>query len=228
MPKTSHLPKNTMDGRVCRICKHLKEGMEFLDAQEKALHEIIHAVEGIGQLVLKREATYFPRTPENHLQSEFEILLNRIEAVRVQTHFNKALFGNAGSPPLKIHVSLASNPRYEEVHLADLEALHLRMIYWGKLAGDGSKALIGRETVEIALKHLLEMAIRSRSQRDRLEHVHSELARYLNQTPPATPSSDPGKDKGEDPSQPGQAQEPPGLFQALKDKLLGTKGNTTD
>jgi hypothetical protein len=95
-----------------------------------------------------------------------------------------------------------------------MEALHLRMIYWGKLAGDGSRALIGRETVEFALKHLLEMTIRVRSQRDRLGHVHSELSEYLGrQAAPAKPQE--------------PTKAPPGPFQALKDKLLGTKGHGT-
>lgn len=214
LPKTSFPQSNAMAAKVSRICKHLEEGMDFLDAQGRALHEIIHAVEGVGQLVMKREASHFPRTPESRLQSEFEILLGQIEVVRRQTHFGKPMFGNSGTPPLRIHTSLATNPRYEEVHLADLEALHLRMIYWGKVSGDGPKGLIGRETVDMGLKHLMEMVLRSRSQRDRLKHIHSELSKYL------------GKKEGEASHQV-QAPGQPGIFQTVKDKLLGTKGKRT-
>ena len=37
--------------RVLAIRKHLREGLSYLKAQEKGLHEAINAVEGVGQLV---------------------------------------------------------------------------------------------------------------------------------------------------------------------------------
>lgn len=202
--------------RVRMICKHLQEGMAYLGAQEKALHEITNAVQTIGQLVNKRDAGKFPRVPEVNLEAEFQILLQQITSSRNLSHFNRPLFGNSGTSPLRIHTSLSDVPRYEEIRAADLESLQLRMIYWGKVAGDGTKALISREIVDLALTHLFEVTLKCQKQEDRLKHVYQELANCLDPIPDA-----------ENPSEEDVPQEASenqsGFLNNLKEKLLNFK-----
>ncbi len=208
--------------KVSAICKHLKEGIAYLDAQEKALHEVTHSIQGVGELVNHRDGGFFPRKPEAHLEAEFQLLLHQIEALRGLTHFNKPLFGNAGSAPLKIYTSLSDVPRYELVHLADLEALHLRMIYWGRVAGDGTKALISREVVDFALTHLLEVTLKNQKEMDRLKHVYQEYSQTANSE---TKESEPIENQEFlSPSQE-LPEESPGFITKIKDKLLKFKGN---
>lgn len=211
--------------KVLTICGHLKDGIEFLDAQERALHEIIHVVQNIGQLVAKRDASHFPRKPETHLESEFHLLVQQISTIRQQTHFGKPLFGNSGTPSLRIYTSLCDIQRFEVVPIADLEALHLRMLYWGRVAGDGTKALISRDTVEFALKHLLEVTLNCQKHRDRLKHVYQELATCLQPQPDS--SADTSKNEfpiAEQESAELQSKSL-GFMQTLKSKFLSLKGN---
>ena len=198
------------------ICKHLQEGMAYLGAQEKALHEITNAVQTIGQLVNKRDAGKFPRIPEANLEAEFQILLQQITSSRNLSHFNRPLFGNSGTSPLRIHTSLSDVPRYEEIRAADLESLQLRMIYWGKVAGDGTKALISREIVDLALTHLFEVILKCQKQEDRLKHVYQQLANCLEPDPDNVNPSD--KDLLQDDS-----DNQSGFLNNLKEKLLNFK-----
>jgi hypothetical protein len=214
---------SNIEQRVSSICKHLKEGIAYLDAQEKALHEVTHSIQGIGELVNHRDGGFFPRKPEAHLEAEFQLLLHQIEALRGLTHFNKPLFGNAGSAPLKIYTSLSDVPRYELVHLADLEALHLRMIYWGRVAGDGTKALISREVVDFALTHLLEVTLKNQKEMDRLKHVYQEYSRSANSE--STDSETSGSQESPHPHMEAE-QESQGFITKIKDKLLKFKGST--
>ena len=121
-----------VQNRVLSIRKHLREGLEYLRAQEKGLHEAIAAVEGIGILVNRRDQGLFPRVSESTLQEEFEILRVQLEGIRLRKFFQKPLYGNGATPPLRIHTSLWDTPRCEEVSVADLESLSLRLIYWGR------------------------------------------------------------------------------------------------
>jgi hypothetical protein len=161
--------------RVGIICKHLQEGLAFLKAQEKGLHEAICAVESVGQLISKRDQGHYPRIPESQLQEEFEILRIQLDGIRRREYFNKPLYGNGATPSLRIHTSLWDVPRHEEVSVANLEALSLRLIYWGKVSGDGSMAPIHRETVHDALRHLMEITLRNQSQQERLLSVLESL-----------------------------------------------------
>ena len=207
--------------RVRNICTHLKEGIAYLNSQEKALHEIANAVQSIGQLVHKRDAGKFPRIPEANLEAEFQLLLQQITASRNLSHFNKPLFGNSGSAPLRIHTSLSDVPRYEEVRVADLESLHLRMIYWGKVAGDGTKALVSREIVDFALTHLFEVTIQCQKQKHRLQHVYQQMAECLT-TPEEV--NEPLQSEGISPEL--KADEAtPGILHSIKEKLLNLKGS---
>ena len=214
--------------KVYTICGHLKDGVEFLDAQERALHEIIHVVQNIGQLVAKRDASHFPRKPETHLEAEFHLLLQQMGSLRQQNHFGKPLFGNSGTPSLRIYTSFCDVQRFEEVPIADMEALHLRMLYWGRVAGDGTKAIISRDTVEFALKHLLEVTLDCQKHRDRLKHVHQELAHCL-QPQQAGSSIDQAIAESETPAaESGSVKlqnKSPGILQTLKSKFLSLKGN---
>ena len=220
--KPSSGSESSIEQIVSTICKHLKEGIAYLDAQEKALHEVTHSIQGVGELVNHRDGGFFPRKPEAHLEAEFQLLLHQIEALRGLTHFNKPLFGNAGSAPLKIYTSLSDVPRYELVHLADLEALHLRMIYWGRVAGDGTKALISREVVDFALTHLLEVTLKNQKEMDRLKHVYQEYAQTAH-----SESNDAESIENQDFLSPSQElpEEAPGLITKIKDKFLKFKGN---
>ena len=215
--------EETIYQKVASICKHLKEGIAYLDAQEKALHEITHSIQGVGELVNHRDGSFFPRKPEAHLEAEFQLLVHQIESLRGLTHFNKPLFGNSGSAPLKIYTSLSDTPRYELVHLADLEALHLRMIYWGRVAGDGTKALISREVVDFALTHLLEVTLKNQKEMDRLKHVYQEYAQTAN--PDSSTSGPIGEEESLSTTQE-LPDENPGLITKIKDKLLKFKGST--
>ena len=162
--------------RVLKIRKHLREGMDYLGAQLKSLHEAIGAIEGIGQLVSRRDQGLYPRIPESQLQEEFEILRTQLEGIRQRTFFNQPLFGNGATPSLKIHTSLWDIPRHEEVSTANLESLSLRLIYWGRLAGEGIQSPIHAKTVEDALRHLLESALKNQSEQERLRNVFKSLA----------------------------------------------------
>ena len=162
--------------RVLVIRKHLREGLDYLQAQEKGIHEAIGAIEGIGKLVNRRDQGLYPRVTESQLQEEFEILRIQLEGIRQRTFFNKALFGSGATPPFKIHTSLWDIPRHEEVSTADLESLSLRLIYWGRLAGKGIQAPIHAKTVEDALRHLLETALKNQSEQERLRNVFKSLA----------------------------------------------------
>ena len=165
--------------RVLAIRKHLREGLSFLKVQEKGLHEAINAVEGVGQLVSRRDQGLFPRVPESQLQEEFEILRIQLDGIRQRSHFNKPLYGNGATPPLRIHTSLWDIPRHEEVSAADLEALPRRLIYWGKVSGEGPQAVIRQETVHMALRHLLEIALKNQAEQDRLLRVLESLSEAL-------------------------------------------------
>ena len=162
--------------RVLVIRKHLREGLDYLQAQEKGIHEAIGAIEGIGKLVNRRDQGLYPRVTESQLQEEFEILRIQLEGIRQRTFFNKALFGSGATPPFKIHTSLWDIPRHEEVSTADLESLSLRLIYWGRLAGKGIQAPIHAKTVEDALRHLLETALKNQAEQERLRNVFKSLA----------------------------------------------------
>ena len=180
LPATSKpvLPDSSVEvvERVQTICGHLRDGLAFLKAQEKGLHEVIWTIEAIGQLVSRRDRGYFPRVPESQLQEEFEILRIQLDGIRHLEHFNRPLYGNGGTPPLRIHTSLWDIPRFEEVSVADLEALSLRLVYWGKISGKGPHALIHQETVDLALQHLLEVTLHNQSQQDRLLRVLQSLS----------------------------------------------------
>lgn len=162
--------------RVLTIRKHLREALEYLKAQEKGLHEAIGAVEGIGQLVGRRDEGLYPRIAETQIQEEFEILRIQLEGIRQRSYFNKPLFGNGATPPLRVHTSLWDTPRYEEVSTADLESLSLRLIYWGRVAGEGVQAPIHTKTVEDALRHLLGSALKNQNEQARLRGVFETLA----------------------------------------------------
>ena len=161
--------------RVLSIRKHLREGLEYLRAQEKGLHEAITAVEGIGNLVNRRDQGLYPRISESTLQEEFEILRVQLEGIRLRKFFQKPLYGNGATPPLRIHTSLWDTLRCEEVSIADLESLSLRLIYWGRVAGEGVQAPIHSKTIEDALRHLLETALRNQSEQERLRNVFTSL-----------------------------------------------------
>ena len=161
--------------RVKIICRHLREGLAFLKAQEKGLHEAISAVESVGQLITRRDQGHYPRVQECQLQEEFEILRIQLDGIRRREHFNKPLYGNGATPSLRIHTSLWDIPRHEEVSVANLEALSLRLIYWGRVSGDGSMAPIHRETVHDALRHLMEITLKNQSQQERLLSVLESL-----------------------------------------------------
>ena len=162
--------------RVLVIRKHLREGLDFLKAQEKGLHEAIGAIEGIGKLVNRRDKGLYPRVTESQLQEEFEILRIQLDGIRQRTFFSKALFGSGATPSFKIHTSLWDIPRHEEVSTADLESLSLRLIYWGRLAGQGIQAPIHAKNVEDALRDLLETALKNQSEQERLRNVFKSLA----------------------------------------------------
>ena len=161
--------------RVKIICRHLQEGLAFLKAQEKGLHEAISAVESVGQLITRRDQGHYPRVQECQLQEEFEILRIQLDGIRRREHFNKPLYGNGATPSLRVHTSLWDVPRHEEVSVANLEALSLRLIYWGRVSGDGSMAPIHRETVHDALRHLMEITLKNQSQQERLLSVLESL-----------------------------------------------------
>ena len=162
--------------RVLSIRKHLREGLEYLRAQEKGLHEAITAVEGMGNLVNRRDQGLYPRISESTLQEEFEILRVQLEGIRLRKFFQKPLYGNGATPPLRIHTSLWDTPRCEEVSIADLESLSLRLIYWGRVAGEGLQPPIHAKTIEDALRHLLETALKNQSEQDRLRNLFKSLA----------------------------------------------------
>ena len=162
--------------RVLVIRKHLREGLDYLKAQEKGLHEAIAAIEGIGKLVNRRDQGLYPRVNESQLQEEFEILRIQLDGIRQRTFFSKALFGSGATPSFKIHTSLWDIPRHEEVSTADLESLSLRLIYWGRLAGQGIQAPIHAKNVEDALRDLLETALKNQSEQERLRNVFKSLA----------------------------------------------------
>jgi hypothetical protein len=166
---------NQVQDRVVIICKHLQEGLAFLKAQEKGLHEAISAVESVGQLITRRDQGHYPRVQESQLQEEFEILRIQLDGIRRREHFNKPLYGNGATPSLRVHTSLWDVPRHEEVSVANLEALSLRLIYWGRVSGDGSMAPIHRETVHDALRHLMEITLKNQSQQERLLNVLESL-----------------------------------------------------
>lgn len=218
---------NEIRQKVHTICNHLKDGIEFLDAQERALHEIIHVVQNIGQLVAKRDASHFPRKPETHLEAEFQILLQQIGSLSEQSYFGKSLFGNSGTPSLRVYTSLCDVQRYEEVPIADLESLHLRMLYWGRVAGDGTKAIICRGTVEYALKHLLEVTLKCQKHRDRLKHVYQELVTCLQPQPEGVLDKSISDEEHPIPEADSLLLQNPsqGFLQTLKSKFLSIKGN---
>ncbi len=182
--------------RILVIRKHLREGLEYLQVQQKGLHEAIAAVEGIGHLVNRRDKGLFPRVPESQLQEEFEILRVQLEGIRQRTFFKKPLYGNGATPALRIHTSLWDTPRFEEVSAADLESLSLRLIYWGRVAGEGVQAPIHAKTVEDALRHLFEAALMNQSGQERLRNVFKSLSEAL----PA-PSTDPSSTEAVEVSQ---------------------------
>ena len=59
---------------------------------------------------------------------------------------------------------------------ADLESLSLRLIYWGRVAGEGVQAPIHTKTVEDALRHLLGSALKNQNEQARLRGVFETLA----------------------------------------------------
>ena len=161
--------------RVLVIRKHLREGLDYLQAQEKGIHEAIGAIEGIGKLVNRRDQGLYPRVTESQLQEEFEDPTYPTGWNCQRTFFNKALFGSGATPPLQ-DSHFWDIPRHEEVSTADLESLSLRLIYWGRLAGKGIQAPIHAKTVEDALRHLLETALKNQAEQERLRNVFKSLA----------------------------------------------------
>ena len=162
-------------GASASIRKHLRE-VWITYKLRKGLHEAIAAIEGIGKLVNRRDQGLYPRVTESQLQEEFEILRIQLEGIRQRTFFNKALFGSGATPPFKIHTSLWDIPRHEEVSTADLESLSLRLMDGGRLAGKGIQAPIHAKTVEDALRHLLETALKNQAEQERLRNVFKSLA----------------------------------------------------
>ncbi|MBT3470465.1 MAG: hypothetical protein HOD72_06185 [Opitutae bacterium] len=199
-PSATESPKllveshNQVRDRVAIICQHLREGLAFLKAQEKGLHEAISAIDSIGQLISRRDQGHYPRVQESQLQEEFEILRIQLDGIRCRQHFNKSLYGNGATPSLRVHTSLWDIPRHEEVSVANMEALSLRLIYWGKVSGDGSPTPIHRETVHEALRHLMEITLHSQSQQERLLSVLESL---MSQTSLSTTSIQPSFPKEE-------------------------------
>jgi len=209
--------------RVKIICKHLQEGLAFLKAQEKGLHEVICAVESVGQLITRRDKGHYPRVQESQLQEEFEILRIQLDGIRRREHFNKPLYGNGATPPLRIHTSLWDVPRHEEVSVANLEALSLRLIYWGRVSGDGSMAPIHRETIHDALRHLMEITLKNQSQQERLLSVLESLLPTNSSVTTPVKASSPCKeliiDGTPNPESPDRGEKDPGILARIRKNL---------
>ena len=157
------------------IRKHLREGLDYLRAQEKGIHEAIGAIEGIGKLVIRRDQGSIHEFLNPSYKRSLRFFVSNWREFAYVNFFNKALYGSGATPPFKIHTSLWDTPRCEEVSVADLESLSLRLIYWGRLAGEGLQSPILAKTIEDALRHLLETALKNQSEQERLRNLFKSL-----------------------------------------------------